>query len=50
MAVRCSCAPDEGCRAIDERTKEYSLHLVGPELNTYVTKMYRTTNIKSRMM
>jgi hypothetical protein len=40
MAVRCSCAPDDGCniapetcRANDERNKEYSVHLVGPELN-----------------
>jgi hypothetical protein len=30
----------------DERNKEYSVHLVGPELNIYITKMYGTTNIK----
>jgi hypothetical protein len=35
----------ETCRANDERNKEYSVHLVGPELNIYVTKMYGTTNI-----
>jgi hypothetical protein len=27
-------------RANDERNKEYSVHLFGPELNRYVTKMY----------
>jgi hypothetical protein len=36
----------ETCRANDERNKECSVHLVGPELNIYVTKMYGTTNIK----
>jgi hypothetical protein len=34
----------ETCRANDERNKEYSVHLVGPELNIYITKMYGTTN------
>jgi hypothetical protein len=29
-----------------ERNKEHSVHLVGLELNIYVTKMYGTTNIK----
>jgi hypothetical protein len=54
MAVRCSCAPDDRCKkhpkhaelSCQERNKEYSVHLVGLELNTYVTKMYGTTNIK----
>jgi hypothetical protein len=36
----------ETCRANDERNKEYSVHLVGPELNVYVTKMYGSTKIK----
>jgi hypothetical protein len=36
----------ETCRANDERNKEYSVHLVGPKLNIYVTKMNGTTNIK----
>jgi hypothetical protein len=34
------------CRANEERNEEYSVHLVGPELNIYITKMYATTNIK----
>jgi hypothetical protein len=34
------------CRAKDERNKECSVHLVGPKLNIYITKMYGTTNIK----
>jgi hypothetical protein len=29
-----------------QENKEYSVHLVGLELNMYVTKMYGTTNIK----
>jgi hypothetical protein len=33
-------------RANDERNKEYSVPLVGPELNIYITKTYGTTNIK----
>jgi hypothetical protein len=33
-------------RANDERNKEYSVHLVGPELNIYDTKTHGTTNIK----
>jgi hypothetical protein len=32
----------------DERNKEYSVHLFGPELNIYITKMYGTTNIKKK--
>jgi hypothetical protein len=32
-------------RANDERNKEYSVYLVGHELNIYVTKMYGNTNI-----
>jgi hypothetical protein len=36
----------ETCRANDERNKEYSVHLVGTELNIYITKMFGTTNIK----
>jgi hypothetical protein len=36
----------ETCRANDEINEEYSIHLVGPELNIYITKMYGTTNIK----
>jgi hypothetical protein len=36
----------ETCTANDERKKEYSVHLVGLELNIYITKMYGTTNIK----
>jgi hypothetical protein len=36
----------ETCRANDERNKEYAVHLVGPELNIYITYMYGTTNIK----
>jgi hypothetical protein len=36
----------ETCRDNDERNKEYSVHLVGPELNIYITKMYGTTNIR----
>jgi hypothetical protein len=32
--------------AHNERNKEYSVHLVGPELNIYITKMYGTRNIK----
>jgi hypothetical protein len=34
------------CVYNDERNKEYSVHLVGPELNMYISKMYGTTNIK----
>jgi hypothetical protein len=30
--------------------KEYSVHLVGLELNIYVTKMYGTTNIKIKIL
>jgi hypothetical protein len=30
----------------DERNEEYSVHLVGPELNIYITKMYGTTSTK----
>jgi hypothetical protein len=43
----------ETCRANDERNKEYSVHLVGPELNIYYqdvrnhkhhTELYHTGN------
>jgi hypothetical protein len=37
----------ETCRANDERNNEYSIHLVGSELNIYVTKIYGITNIKN---
>jgi hypothetical protein len=36
----------ETCRANAEKNKEYNVHLVGPELNIHITKMYGTTNIK----
>jgi hypothetical protein len=36
----------ETCRAKDEKNKEYGIHLVGLELNIYITKMYGNTNIK----
>jgi hypothetical protein len=35
--------------ANDERNKEYSVHLVGPELKIYVIKMYGTANIKFKV-
>jgi hypothetical protein len=34
------------CVYNDERNKEYSVHLVGPELYMYISKTYGTTNIK----
>jgi hypothetical protein len=30
----------ETCRANDERNKEYSVHLVGPELNIYISSTF----------
>jgi hypothetical protein len=36
----------ETCRANGERNKQYSVHLVGPELYTCITKMYGTMNLK----
>jgi hypothetical protein len=33
----------ETCRPNDERNKEYSVHLVGLELNIYVTNIFETT-------
>jgi hypothetical protein len=37
----------ETCGANNERNKKYSVHLVGPELNIYITKTYGTTNKKT---
>jgi hypothetical protein len=38
----------ETSRANDERYKQYSIHLVWPELNISITTMYGTTNIQPR--
>jgi hypothetical protein len=35
----------ETCRANDERNKEYSLHLFGPELNIYILCVLKHLNI-----